>query len=203
MAPVKLSVTYIDWRRRRCFVEPADSGGKARWLASGWGGLGNEMCQAIRRVLLGADPPVKLTRRAVDRLARERDERLRFVHPGGTLIVRDSGGDLRWWTWAGFRANATLVTTLSQFTDPAQRFDDFHIRLRENVTPAEWAAARKTASEGLCLPEPSPKAISGLKFSAALPERLAMATLAARLADLPGAEHTLSEASRFVSSTLS
>ena len=24
-------VTYIDWTRRRCFVEPADGGGKARW----------------------------------------------------------------------------------------------------------------------------------------------------------------------------
>ena len=26
-------VTWIDWKRRRCFVEPADGGGKARWLA--------------------------------------------------------------------------------------------------------------------------------------------------------------------------
>ena len=25
-------VTWIDWKRRRCFVEPADSGGKARWI---------------------------------------------------------------------------------------------------------------------------------------------------------------------------
>jgi hypothetical protein len=32
--------------------------------------------------------------------------------PGGTVISRD-GQDVRWWTWAGFRANATLAATLS------------------------------------------------------------------------------------------
>ena len=25
-------VTWIDWNRRRCYVEPAEDGGKARWL---------------------------------------------------------------------------------------------------------------------------------------------------------------------------
>ncbi|MFD6609642.1 hypothetical protein ACFWD1_12185 [Micromonospora chalcea] len=35
--------------------------------------------------------------------------------------------------------------------------------------------------------------MTGLKFSAALPHRLAVATLASRLADLPGAEATLAE----------
>jgi ATP-dependent Lhr-like helicase len=42
------------------------------------------------------------------------------------------------------------------------------------------------------------KALEGLKFSAALPERLAMATLAARLADLDGAKAVLRESIRFV-----
>ena len=27
-------VTWIDWKRRRCFVDPADGGGKARWMPS-------------------------------------------------------------------------------------------------------------------------------------------------------------------------
>jgi ATP-dependent Lhr-like helicase len=40
--------------------------------------------------------------------------------------------------------------------------------------------------------------LDGLKFSAALPERLAMATLAARLADLAGADHVLGEPTRFL-----
>ncbi len=53
----------------------------------------------MREVLLGADPPVTLTLRAVKRLAQEREERSSLVHPGGSVIVRDRhGDDLRWWT---------------------------------------------------------------------------------------------------------
>jgi ATP-dependent Lhr-like helicase len=194
-------VTYIDWRRRRCFVEPADGGGKARWStgAGGWSGLGFELSRAMREVLLGADPPVKLTRRAVDRLTQVREDASSLVHPGGTVILRDHrGDDLRWWTWAGFRANATLAATLTEVVDPIQRFDDRHIRLRENVTPAEWRALIADASQRLCLPEVNKKALDGLKFSQALPERLALATLAARLADLDGADAILGESVRFV-----
>ncbi|MEU1730875.1 hypothetical protein [Streptosporangium sp. NPDC020145] len=41
------------------------------------------------------------------------------------------------------------------------------------------------------------KALHGLKFSAALPERLAVATLATRLADLDGAAAVLGEPVRW------
>ena len=191
-------VTYIDWRRRRCFVEPADGGGRARWLARGIAGLGFELTRAVREVLLGADPPVGLTPRAVERLAKQRQEKLGLVHPGGSVIVRDAEDDLRWWTWAGYRANATLAATLSQLVDPMHRFDDYQIRLRRDLTPAEWRTLTADASERLCLPEVNKKALDGLKFSAALPERLAMATLAARLADLDGALAVLREPTRFV-----
>jgi ATP-dependent Lhr-like helicase len=192
-------VTYIDWRRRRCFVEPADGGGKARWTTGGWSGLGFDLSRAMREILLGADPPVKLTRRAIDRLAQVREDASSLVHPGGSVILRDHrGADLRWWTWAGFRANATLTATLTEVVDPIQRFDDRHIRLRENVTPAEWRALIADASQRLCLPQVNKKALDGLKFSQALPERLAMAALAARLADLDGADAALREPVRFM-----
>ncbi len=56
-------VTYIDWNRHRCYVEPADR--RARSL---WQGLPQsysyELCQAQREVLLGADPEVELSKRA-------------------------------------------------------------------------------------------------------------------------------------------
>ncbi|MFJ6199300.1 DEAD/DEAH box helicase [Micromonospora sp. NPDC092111] len=191
-------VTYIDWRRRRCFVEAADSGGRARWSGGGWAYLNFELVRAVREVLLGAEPPIALTRRATERLAREREEKLHVVHPGGTLIVPDRKGDLRWWTWAGFRANATLAATLGEVIDPVERFDDCSIRLRENVTPASWRVATADAADRLCLPEIHDKALGGLKFSAALPRRLAAATLAARLADVDRAAAVLGEPTRFV-----
>lgn len=115
---------------------------------------------------------------------------------GGTLITR-VGSDVRWWTWAGYRANATLAATLPSVTDPLQRPTDCWVRLREDLTPADWHAAREGVGENLVLPDVDRRAVRGLKFSAALPERLAVATVAARLADFQSARAALEEPVRF------
>ncbi|MGY1455931.1 DEAD/DEAH box helicase [Streptomyces sp. SS8] len=191
-------VTYTDWKRKRVFVEPADGGGVAKWTNGGIAGLSYALTRAMREVLLGADPPVALTRRASARLAGQREtDAPGTVHPGGTLITR-SGGDVRWWTWAGYRANATLAATLRPVADPLQRPTDCWLRLREDLTPADWSAARESVGDNLVLPDVDPRAVRGLKFSAALPERLAAATVAARLADFDGARAVLSEPVRLV-----
>ncbi len=193
------AVTYIDWRRRRCFVEPAAGGGRARWTNLGLAGLSFELARSMRNVLLGADPPIRMTRRAVDRLAHAREERSSLVHPGGNVITRDPrSGDVHWWTWAGYRANATLASTLAGIADPMQRFDDFQVRLREDLTPSMWQSGLADAPERVCLPEVNEKALVGLKFSDALPKRLAIATLATRLADTDGAALVLRENQRFL-----
>lgn len=185
-------VTYIDWSRRRCFVEAADGRGKARWGGGGYGGLSHALSQAMRAVLLGADPPVRLSRRAAERLAVLREDAVESVHPAGTVITRDPAtDDVRWWTWAGFRANATLAATLDGIVVPGQRVDEASIRLRSDLTHQMWRAGTADAAERLCLPDVDEKALRGLKFSVALPERLAVATLAARLADLNGAAAVL------------
>lgn len=66
-------VTYIDWLRKRVFVEPADSGGIAKWMNGGIAGLTYALTRAMREVMLGEDPPVVLTRRAQARLAEQRE----------------------------------------------------------------------------------------------------------------------------------
>ncbi|GBQ03396.1 ATP-dependent helicase [Streptomyces spongiicola] len=190
-------VTYIDWLRKRVFVEPADGGGIAKWMSGGVAGLSYTLTRAMREVLLGADPPVSLTRRAQACLAGQRDlDAPGTVHPDGTLITR-VGSDVRWWTWAGYRANATLAATLRPVADPLQRPADGWLRLREDLTPAEWRAARGNVGGNLVLPDVDRRAVRGLKFSAALPERLAVATVAARLADFDGARSVLGERVRF------
>jgi ATP-dependent Lhr-like helicase len=113
-------------------------------------------------------------------------------------VISGRGADLRWWTWAGFRANATLTATLSDLTDGVQRFDDTSIRLRADLNRDGWRAGTADAGERLCLPEVDDDALAGLKFSEALPRRLAVATLAARLADLDHAAAALQEPVRFV-----
>ncbi|NUV53528.1 DEAD/DEAH box helicase [Streptomyces coelicolor] len=186
-------VSYIDWLRKRVFVEPADGGGVAKWMNGGIAGLSYALTRAMREVLLGADPPVALTRRAAACIAEQREsDAPDSVHPGGTLVTR-VGSDVRWWTWAGYRANATLAATLQPVADPLQRPTDCWLRLREDLTPADWRTARESVGESLVLPDVDPRAVRGLKFSAALPERLAVATVAARLADFESARKVLSE----------
>ncbi|MFD4341535.1 DEAD/DEAH box helicase [Streptomyces anulatus] len=192
-------VAYIDWSRRRCFVEPADGGGKARW-----GGVGlsrtssHALTRAAREVMLGATPRVAFTRRADGALDQLRAKGEELVDPAGTVLLR--GGrdtNVRWWTWAGYKANATLAATLASVSDPLQRPTDMYVRLREDLTPQEWHRAKSDAGERLCLPVVDPRALHGLKFNAALPPRLAEATLSARMADLDGAASALAEPVRF------
>lgn len=191
-------VTWIDWKRRRCFVEPADGGGKARWILPGFAGASFALSRAIRDVLLGTDPPVRLTRRATAALSEAREMAPDLVHPSGTVISRGSSGDVRWWTWAGLRANATLIATLGDVADNTQRIEDFFIRLRDDITPEMWKASLADVENRLCLPSVDDKAVDGLKFSAALPRHLAEATLAQRFADFDGAQLALAEPHRFV-----
>ena len=110
-----------------------------------------------------------------------------------------SGGDddLRWWTWAGYRANATLKATLGGLADESAQVDDLFIRLRKDLRPSGWRSATDALVDRLCLPEVDDKALTGLKFSEALPRPLAEATLAVRLADLEHAGRVLGEACRF------
>ncbi|MEU5941148.1 hypothetical protein ABZ807_18585 [Micromonospora sp. NPDC047548] len=60
-----------------------------------------------------------------------------------------------------------------------------------------WRSALADAAQRICLPDIADKALAGLKFSAALPSRLAAATLAARLADVDAAAEVLREPVRF------
>ena len=190
-------VTWTDWKRRRCFVEPFEGGGgRARWAGGGVGGLSFAITRSMREVLLGADPPVAATRRAAGVLAGLRSDGIGRVHGSGT-VISGSDGDLRWWTWAGYRANATLHATLGGLADSAQRVTDTSIRLRADLRPPAFALAARELRDHLCLPEIDDKALAGLKFSDALPRHLAVATLATRLADLDNASTVLSEPVRF------
>ena len=189
-------VSWTDWKRRRCFVEPAEGGGRARWLSAGVGGLSFEIARSMRDVVLGAEAPVVLTQRAAGVLAGLRSDAIGRVRAGGLVISRGDD-DLRWWTWAGYRVNATLKATLSNVADEAQRVDDLSIRLRADLRPSSWRGVIDPVRDRLCLPEVDEKALTGLKFSEALPRPLAVATLARRLADLDHARAVLVEPTRF------
>lgn len=189
-------VTNIDWQRRRCWVEPSDTRGRAKWSGVG-GGLSADLAQGMRRVVLGYNPPgVSLTQRAQSQLAELRDELSGCVATNARVIRRDPSGDLHWYTWAGSAANRTLQASLKGVADPRQRIGDRALRLLPNLSFREISDA--IANAVLIAPEADQRATSGLKFAAALPTDLAQQTLADRLIDRDGADHALRQPLKFV-----
>jgi len=182
-------VTYIDWKRRRCYVEPSDIPARMKWMGDA-SPLSYELTQGHRRVLLGADPEVALSKRAVAGLVRLREDHGLGVSERG-LVLLDENRDVWWWTWAGTRANATLLASLAGVVDPNQRIGNFRLRLLGHDAIDELRSAAASADLDAATPTVSPAALQGLKFAEVLPRDLATETVAARLGDVSGARRTL------------
>lgn len=161
------------------FRETHGRGRKAKRISTGSGpGALSEASPMVGEVLLGAGSSLRRTQRAVRSLSEARGHFPERVQPGGTLIIREAGGGMHWWT-RGHRVNAAL----DNVAVPGQRVNDHWIRLREQVTPASWKSCTAGAADRLCLPTVDERAVR-LKFAEALPPRLEEATLSARLACL-------------------
>lgn len=99
----------------------------------------------------------------------------------------------------GLETAAVLRRTLARagLADPVQRVSPLFVRLRSDLRAAAWPSAVRSLVDRLTLPEVDEKAVAGLKFSAALPWELAVATLATRLADFDHAAAVLATPVRF------
>lgn len=189
-------VTHVDWDRRHCLVEAVDGGGQAKWSGMS-GGVSFDITRGMRDIILGALPRgVDLTSRAAGAL-----DALRRTHADNAaadrLIVRlPEGSPGRWWTWAGTAANRTLQASLPGLVDPRQRIDEKSVRLLPGVSVPEFADA--AAAVEWRDPLVDANAVRGLKFSAALPLELAVATLGARLGDRVAARSAHAEARSIV-----
>jgi ATP-dependent Lhr-like helicase len=189
-------VTYTDWKRRRAFVEPSDQAGTSRWSGAPQP-LSYAMTNAMRLVLLdGALPAVELSRRATGRLATVRAELARTVSEAGLVVDQWDTGQVRWWTWAGARANGVVASALAAvdpgLVDELERYDNRYIKLLGGVTAGQVRNALQSARErfgadlsGVEAPV-STDALKQLKFSELLPPALAAATLASRATDADG-----------------
>lgn len=189
------TVTYIDWRRRRAYVEPSDRPGRSRWSGDARP-YSYELSDAIRRVLLGADPVgVQLSERARQRLAAVRVAFEPRVREDATVVAPE-GSRLRWWTFAGAKANAVLTAALGGVAPELLdewSYSNLAVSLRSDATVAKVASALRQARAEFgddlagAVPEVSDQALKKLKFSELLTPAMAEATLAVRGCDYLGA----------------
>jgi len=135
-------------------------------------------------VLLGEDPAgVRLTGRAVSRLKQLREKYEERVSPHEPdVLIRESGGNARWWTFAGGRRNAAIVGALSR-TAPellpvAVQWDDFSISLAPDapVSQARSALAlamrRRETVPDIMDPIIDARALRAVKFGEMVPESM-------------------------------
>jgi ATP-dependent Lhr-like helicase len=116
-------------------------------------------------------------------------------------VVGDNDGRLRWWTFAGQRANHVLARVLSAQLQSDVKVGnlalDFEARLSLDdiqsaiavVSQSDFSAVRPAVDDSV---------IEGLKFSACLPTPMALEMLGERLADASGAKQILSQRVRFM-----
>lgn len=174
-------VQHVDWERFTVWVEEISVKGDVKW-PSGAVAQSFEVCQAKREVLLGAVPDVELSKRVPVALGRLREERAAEVSSDGLVLRPRGAGGARLWTWAGLKANATLLAALGL---DASGVENESVLLPEGITGDDVKAADSDA-----VPRVDEETISGLKFSVALPSALAIRTLGERLADPRGAGET-------------
>jgi ATP-dependent Lhr-like helicase len=132
-----------------------------------------------------------LTQRAVTRLEALRSQYAHRVSEDAT-IVADEDGRVRWWTFAGARANAVLTAALGLVAPELLdewSFGNLNISLRSDATAGAVASAMRAAREvagddlaGVVTPV-SEQALKHLKFSELLPLGLAQRVLGERGSD--------------------
>jgi ATP-dependent Lhr-like helicase len=160
----------IDWKGSKAFVEPADYGGKSRWLGSGRP-YGFELCQEVKLLLTSETRHAFLSQRGEDALDEARKEHDWLSGDASVLRMGARPEDCEWWTFAGRTANEHLGKLLIQTATLQNTTDNFSLRFKTAVRADELVETLKTlrgvsAQEGIAaIDENQPD----LKFSECLP----------------------------------
>lgn len=127
---------------RRVIVEPGPGGRQPTWGGFLPQFLGFELCQKIRAILAGSETYAYLSPSAAAVLQRRRDDLGRLLSRG-RLALQVEDDELRWWTFAGGRINATLRYALEALGEGWSVVpDNYFLRLRgPGLSGTTFAAA--------------------------------------------------------------
>jgi ATP-dependent helicase Lhr and Lhr-like helicase len=171
------STLYVDWPRRRAFVEPTEMKGRSQWLGAGQP-MHFALCQAIRDVLVADGAHPKMSKRAAKALEKLREE-FCWVAPGATALVIDRERSATWWTFAGIVFNAAAAEVLRSSGKRALA-DNLAVRVRGPVDVEQVQSEIRTLlGEPLVAPLDS-AFIQELKFSECLHAEMINAVLCER-----------------------
>jgi len=187
-------VTSIDWKRRIITVEPSEQTGVARWMGGGVH-MGAAVARGVRQVLCGSAPKgVVVSKRANERLADQCAEH-RWLSTDKTSVVTDVNGKVKWWTYAGGRANLWLGAAMATLRTQTTAVDGLSVALDDGTSVADVRRLLgSTEWDSLSLADwVSKDAVEQLKFSDTLPWHLAITEVTARLRDDASCEQVVRE----------
>ena len=190
-------VQSIDWRRRIAHAVPDKGAGKSRWRGDARA-LPAAICRQTRAVLCGSEPQARLSQRAGRQLAQLRRE-FAWIDPDATTIVR-TDDEIRWWTFAGLRANAQIADALGPLAAGAQSLDNLSLVLASGQ-PLDGIAARLKRLQHDPLGFSDSRAgelASNLKFADCLPTEIAREVVGRRSADSDSVARAVYEPRRVV-----
>jgi ATP-dependent Lhr-like helicase len=183
--------THIDWGRGLCYVEPAAAGRYPTWMGEprllSW-----ELCQMMRQILVDEAEDPEWSNRA-----REVMQGLRAQHAflrDEPAPISDEGGRIRWWTYAGGKANNVLARLLEGKLGAKVTASNIAVSFTEGAAKSQLAirqAVRELRDlkidDGVLgqLAAGLPRTRVS-KFQQCLPARLERALLAETLLDLRG-----------------
>lgn len=184
--------THVDWRRATCHVEPAPDGALPTWMGEPRL-LSRELCQAIRDVLVDDNDDPWWSRRAVEAMAAVRQE-YSFLQEGQAFT--EETGRIRWWTFAGGKANNVLARLLELKLGGAVSSNNLALTFVGKLSRS--LASIRTATRDLFADGcPDRETILGIaegcargritKFQPCLSRRLELELLAESLLDVEGA----------------
>lgn len=106
---------YIDWPRKKAYVEPTDLKGRSQWLSTGQP-MHFGMCQSMAKVLYSDSTIEKLSDRGKELLSSLQEE-FDWMTPDATILQFDGEGNAIWWTFAGKLFNAAAMYYLNTEAD--------------------------------------------------------------------------------------
>ncbi|HRY49975.1 MAG TPA: DEAD/DEAH box helicase [Candidatus Paceibacterota bacterium] len=163
-------VRELDWSGWKAFVEPADYGGRSRWLGSGRA-YSFQLCQAVKQVITSEGHFPFLSRRGDQALDESRAEH-DWVKPDSTVLRLGANGvDGEWWTFAGRRANEYFCRLLGKTIRLRSIADNFSLRLQTAVSVEDFDKALQTLRSSPAR-ETAPAVVEDLddlKFAECLP----------------------------------
>jgi ATP-dependent Lhr-like helicase len=138
-------VTHIDYKHNRAHVVPSEYIGRSRWLGESQP-LSYQMCQAIRRILLGDGPKEEWSRRAAAEIEQALEESNCVAQNGLVIDVEKDKGRTVWWTFAGLLANSQLADA---FISCGSRPDNLSITISQVILSARFRQQFDVKSAGL------------------------------------------------------